>query len=483
MTALLWRRTIAVLAAATLAPVALAQEADALLRRAAQAMGADQVKTLRYAGSGQGGQFGQAYLPTMPWPKVNYSSYVRQVDYESVFTSEEMRRSRAEPRGGGAIPLQGEAPFGGVANAERAWNLAGPNAAPRMGARVSRLHDLWITPHGVVKAAMRNPATLAFRTVDGRSLAAVSFAVPGIMTATALLNDDYLVERVESRYSDWVAGDVAVVTTYSGYRDYGGVKFPSRIEQTIAGSPTLAVDIREVQVNAAVATAVPDNVAKWSERVAAEKVADGVWFLAGGSHNSVAIEMSDHVILVEAPLDDGRAEAVFAETRKLVPGKPIRYVVASHNHFDHAGGLRYAVSQGAAVVVEGKSRAYFERVFANPARITPDALAKSGRKAKVVGVNGKMVMRDALRTVELYHIADTDHGDSMLKVYLPKEKLLVEADVFTPLPPNAPAPNPVNAYHVDLIESIEKNKLAVERILPLHGRVVPIAELYRMVGK
>jgi len=208
-----------------------------------------------------------------------------------------------------------------------------------------------------------------------------------------------------------------------------------------------------------------------------------VWFLAGGSHNSVAIEMADHVILVEAPLGDERMSVVFAEVRKLIPGKPVRYTVNSHNHFDHSGGLRTAVAEGATVVAQAQSKAYWEKAFANPNRIAPDLLAKSGKRAKVVGVGEKMVMKDATRTVELHRIKDTDHVDTFLMVYLPKERLLIQADAFTPGPPNGPVPNPPNAYHVNLVQNLARLNLQVDRILPLHGRMVPLAELNRMVGK
>jgi hypothetical protein len=116
-----------------------------------------------------------------------------------VFTSEVVMRGRAEPRGGGAVPLTGEARFGGVATATHAWNFAGPVPVPRNAALTERLHDLWITPHGVIKAAAKSNSRVEFRSENGGSLAVVSFAVPGVMTATAFFNDDYLVERVESR--------------------------------------------------------------------------------------------------------------------------------------------------------------------------------------------------------------------------------------------------------------------------------------------
>jgi glyoxylase-like metal-dependent hydrolase (beta-lactamase superfamily II) len=354
---------------------------------------------------------------------------------------------------------------------------------PRNAARTERLHDLWITPHGVVKAAAKEGAALAFRTEGGRTLAAVAFAVPGVMTATAFFNEDYLVERVESRVPGAVLGDTPVVTRYSGYRDFGGVKFPTRIEQTQAGSMVLDLNVTEVVPNAPVNATVPENVAKATERVVAEKAADGVWFLAGGSHNSVAIEMADHVIVVESPLGDERASAVFAEVRKLVPGKPVRYVVNSHSHFDHSGGLRTAVAEGATIVAQSQSKAYWEKAFANPNRIEPDLLAKSGKRAKVTGVDEKLVLKDATRTVEVHRIKDSVHADTFLMVYLPKERLLIEADAFTPGPPNGPVPNPPNALHVNLVQNLARLDLQVDRILPLHGRIVPLAELHRMVGK
>src|SRR4029077_17181586 len=119
-----------------------------------------------------------------------------------------------------------------------------------------------------------------------------------------------------------------------------------------------------------------------------------------------------------------------------VPGKPIRYVINSHGHFDHSGGLRAAVAEGATIITHAQNRPYFERAFANANTINPDVLAKSGKKARFKTVDEKLVLQDSTRTVELFHVDDSHHSDNFLMVYLPKERLLIEADSFTPLPPN-----------------------------------------------
>ena len=229
--------------------------------------------------------------------------------------------------------------------------------------------------------------------------------------------------------------------------------------------------------------APPDAVKSATERVAVDKVADGVWLVGGGSHNSVAIEMKDYMILVETPLNDGRSVPAIAEAKKLVPGKPIRYVINSHVHFDHSGGLRAAAAEGATIVTHSQNKAYFEKAFANPNTIAPDALAKSGKKAKFITVDDKYTIKDGTRTVELYHLTDNHHSDNFLVVYLPKERLLIEADAFTPPPPNAKPPSSPNPLHVNLVDNLGTRKLPVDKIVPLHGRVVPLSDLYVAVGQ
>jgi glyoxylase-like metal-dependent hydrolase (beta-lactamase superfamily II) len=278
-------------------------------------------------------------------------------------------------------------------------------------------------------------------------------------------------------------GDVLIETTYADYKDFGGLQFPTKITQKQGGFPTLELTITEAKANVPLDLKVPDNVAAASVKVQADKVADGVWYLTGGSHHSVLVEMNDHLVMIEGPQDDARALAVIAEAKKLVASKPLKYVVNSHKHFDHSGGLAVFVAEGVTVVTHETNKAFFEQSLAAPRTVQPDKLAQSGKKPVVEGFKEKHVMSDAARTIELHLIQGSSHDEGIIMAYLPKEKLLVEADAYTPAAPNAAPPAQPNPSHVNLYDNIERLKLAVETILPLHGRKVPLSELQKWIGK
>ena len=158
---------------------------------------------------------------------------------------------------------------------------------------------------------------------------------------------------------------IKVVTHYGTYRDFAGVKFPTKIIQYQDGMPTLDLTITAVRANPPVDIEVPANVRTNPVPVKSEKAADGVWYITGGSHHSVLIEMKDYLIVVEGPQGDQRSTAVMAEVKKLVPNKPIKYLVNTHHHFDHSAGVRAYAAEGVTIVTHEVNRPYFERAAVN----------------------------------------------------------------------------------------------------------------------
>jgi glyoxylase-like metal-dependent hydrolase (beta-lactamase superfamily II) len=461
-----------------LSPLAATAQ-DASLDQVAKAMDAPGVKSIQYSGSGVNFQVGQNFSPDTPWPRFVVKSYTRAVNYENASIRDELVRAQGEnpPRGGGGQPLAGEQRQIFVASGDFAWNVAADVVTPTPIALVDRQLQLWSTPHGVVKAAMANNATVQGRTI--------SFTAPGRFKVQATVDAQNLVERIDAVVPNAVLGDMPVEIRYSEYKEFAGVKFPTRIRQTIGGHPALDLTVTDVQPNVAVDIAVPDPIKQTPApygKVATQMVADGVWYITGGSHHSVLIEMKDHVILVESPLNDERAAAVLGEVKSLVSNKPIKYVIATHHHFDHAGGLRAIAAEGIPVIAHDVNKAFLEKTLAAPATVRPDRLARSGRKGTVEGMRDKRVLTDGTRTLELHSIAGNNHHAGIVMVYLPKEKLLVETDVYNPPAPNAPPPASVNTNWVNLADNIKRLGLTVDQILPLHGRIMPIAELNKSIG-
>jgi glyoxylase-like metal-dependent hydrolase (beta-lactamase superfamily II) len=207
----------------------------------------------------------------------------------------------------------------------------------------------------------------------------------------------------------------------------------------------------------------------------------------------VVVNFKDYIVLVEAPSNEARAEAIITEAHKLVPSKPIKYVINTHAHFDHSSGLRRVVAEGGVTIVTQQgNKGYWEHIFQNPHTIAPDKLSKMNPqpkfKVEYVGEMKKMVGGD--NEIDLYHVDGSMHNDAMLMVYLPKQKVLIEADEFNVLgnpAPTTPAANP-NKYQVNLLANIDRLKLNVDRIIPIHlptpeTRKVTMTELKLAAGK
>jgi glyoxylase-like metal-dependent hydrolase (beta-lactamase superfamily II) len=192
---------------------------------------------------------------------------------------------------------------------------------------------------------------------------------------------------------------------YSDYKDFAGVKFPTKIVQRQGGHPILDLAITDVKPNGAVTIQPPQPQGQAQAPAAAasvptEKLGDGVYLILGG-YAAIAVDFKDHIVVIEGPQSEARASAIIAKAKELIPNKPIRYVVNTHAHFDHSSGLRAFMAEGATVITHQVNKSFIEKVGSLPHTLNPDKLAQSKRKASVDGVGDKKVLTDGNHVIEL----------------------------------------------------------------------------------
>jgi metallo-beta-lactamase superfamily protein len=468
------------------AATALAQDANSVIQRAEKAMG--DVKSIRYSGTGKLGAVGMNWNPTAPWHITVLTSYTRTIDYPSESSTEEITRTQENP------PMPGgEAPFVGVivegrrVSGKYAWNQPAnanptppPNEVrPAPSTAYERGLQIWLTPHGFLQAAARNHATAQAARDAGNKLTTLTF-MAGKNKIVGTIDGRNMVTEVKTWIANPVLGDMPVETAYSDYKDFNGVKFPAHIVQKQGGFVTLELTVTNAQGNVEnAALQVPEAVLRATippDRLTPEKIADGVWLLHGG-HNSVLVEFKDFLAVVDAPLNEARSLAVIAQVKMLAPDKPIQYVINTHHHFDHSGGLRTYVAEGATVITHEGNQAFYEWAWKQPRTMEPDKLAENPKEAKFITYQNKYVLTDGSRSVEVHLIIGDNHDEFLSFAYLPKEKLLIEVDDFsdryiTPLS---------LALWNNLYGNLQRLNLEVETIAPLHGNLTPMSEWLKIL--
>jgi glyoxylase-like metal-dependent hydrolase (beta-lactamase superfamily II) len=321
------------------------------------------------------------------------------------------------------------------------------------------------------------------------------------------INNQNLVERVQTWVENPIFGDMLVEAEYSQYRDNNGLKFPAQIVQKRGGWPTFEMYVLGAHANPAnlqtLLTPTPPPAGRGGGPAGAgraggpggapaaptsEKLAEGV-FRINGLYNALAVEFADHIVLFEpGPQNEARAQAIIAETKKVIPNKPIRYGVISHHHFDHTSGLPAVVAEGITIVTPEVNKAFLMNALSAPRTLAPDSFSKSAKKPVIEGFTGdKRVFADGTRTFELHVVKGLPHADGNVIGYLPKEKILVYADMFNLPPADTPVPDPPVTGTIVFSDNIERLKLDVERIMSVHSlnpdRLTSVADIKASLGR
>jgi glyoxylase-like metal-dependent hydrolase (beta-lactamase superfamily II) len=453
-------------------PAVVAQDAAAVVAAALKAMGVDNLNAIAYIGRARTGAFGQSKSIGDPMGVVNVTriaEYRRVISFSKPDTASAVVSRTTGTTHPPMVP-GGPLPVPGPLN----QTITGAQAAASWGQAL----NIWMSPWGFLKLAASSSATV---TRQG-SQQIVSFSPAGFKspsgasyTVTGYLNNQNLVTKVETRVEHAVVGDLLVEFEYAGYQNMSGVQVPTRVLQRQAGLQTFDATIESATANPptlaellapAPAGGAPAPAAAQPSPAAppVERIGDGV-FKIGGNYTSLAVDMGDHVLVVESGQSDARGLAVMAAARQAIPDKPIRFVVNSHPHFDHAGGLGAAVAAGATILTHRNNEPVLERLLAGSRSLAGDSLSKvTTRGTNVVeGVGSRDVRKGTNgKIVELHHIPN-EHSDGMLAVLLPAEKVLWTADI------TVVNPNPVQLGTLRAaVAALNRLKLDYDAWIPAH---------------
>jgi len=327
-----------------------------------------------------------------------------------------------------------------------------------------------------------------------------------------------LPERVRNLDYDNIWGDVNYDSVLSDWREFSGVKIPMKRSIQLNGRVVQETQLTEVRINPPIDQArlqipagvlanaakpaagnVPyqwvirrqyigtyldsDNVSydtKGSPGLRLQQLSPGVFQLVGGSHNSLVVEMSDHLIVVDAPVTDAQSMWLVNATKSQFAGKPIRWVVLTHHHMDHAGGVRGVLGEGATLVVGQGNYKHFNEVLRAPATRNPDMKVMDLSRIPIMEVPQSHVMTDSKGRQVMAYAMDNPHAKGMLMVWVPDAKLGYVTDLWNPGQPLPPKPN---AGQASVVSAVKKAGIQPERFAGGHGSVDDYQKLEKLMGQ
>ena len=343
-------------------------------------------------------------------------------------------------------------------------------------------------PHLVLRRIMERPTSLRLvgkANFKNRPHDVVT-ALFGNTTANFYFDEKTaLLSKYEFLIFDAFEGDVIQERIFEDYQPIKGVMFPTIWRQTVANTLGQEYRYKGVEIDPPIDESFfkAPELPKYSESSSGiypkvSEIASGVFFLEriAFPYNLLFVEFADYIVVVEAPVSSDACQRAIEIIKKTIPNKPIRYVIPTHHHDDHAGGLRPFVAEGATILTTPKNKSFFEAMMQAKFISQPDSLSRAPRPAKIEIIkDAKFVLTDGKQKLELYNIGLNPHTEEMLIAYLPQNGLVFQADLWHGLP--------VNKTGLFFLEWLKKSKLSVQKIYGVHNEGITLEEIAALMAK
>jgi glyoxylase-like metal-dependent hydrolase (beta-lactamase superfamily II) len=498
---------------------------QSLVNKAVDAMGGAErlggVKTITFKGTGKQWEPEQSDVPGGEARYANETSFEGIIDAASRSSRIDIVRNFAYPAPRTFTFSEIVTPEAGFvlgvdSNGRNAQNLKmSPPAHSMSGLRLATIHreNQRAGTAALMLAMQRNPDRVQpAEAIRGQPAVSFGNFIVAFDPASGLP------ARIRTLDYDNIWGDVNYDMLVSDWRTVDGVRIPMNRKYELAGKLVSEVQFSDVRFNQAVDTGrlqvpaelragaakpatrnVPyqwvirrqfigtymdsDNVSydtRGSQGLRLQEIAQGVHQVQGGTHNSLVVEMSDHLIVLDAPVTDAQSVWLVGQTRARFPGKPIRWVALTHHHMDHAGGLRGLLAEGGTLVVGQGAGAHFRRVLESPVTRNPDLKPQSFHMNPILEVPESHVMSDSAGRQVIVYVMDNPHAKGMLMGWVPHARLGYVTDIWSPGPPLPPKPNPGLA---SVVNTVKRAGLQPERFAGGHGSTADYQSLVKLVGQ
>ena len=348
----------------------------------------------------------------------------------------------------------------------------------------------WL-PHNIVLEALgraTNTRSLGTTVFNNRPQDVVTYATEDGQQLTLYFDaQTHLMSKFETVMFDVIVNEMAAETIFPEHRTVDGkFKIPTgrvlrragevieEISYDFTFNKTLADTLFQIPPGFTLEPPAPQN------QPALAKLAEDVYLVrAAAGYNAMFVVFRDYVLVLEAPINDLASNGVIAKIKETAPNKPVKYVVVSHHHTDHSGGVRAYVREGANIITTPGNKNFFTRMVEDVFSPSLSGRKQIARRDFIETFsNKKRVFTDGKQAVELYDIGPSPHAEEMVVAYLPNEKIIFQGDLFNP-PDDGRLESVGNATTKHFAEWLEKSKLLVEKIVAVHGRIASPDEMNR----